>query len=312
MDRQDQKTFERELVALIPHLRAFARSLCGDATAADDLAQEAVAKAWASRTSFQLGTNMKAWTFMILRNQFYSEKRRSWRSVGLDPETAERSLVANTNFDGAVELDDLRQAMMMLPENQREEPGHQRRAPGVVGDLLGDRRGGLGERHIRLRVALGRTPRRASLADHALDLGDLGLGHRRALWRQAPDALSVALQRLDRTKIAPRPGHAVANLGLPRRAVRNRPDVLGQSHVARHVVGHLLIGHRAAMRLQALDDRSHESVEGRDVGEGGHSASAFSLCSRALAGRARIASTMSTVARLTATTRPSRSMTWSL
>ena len=120
MDHQDQKTFERELVALIPHLRAFARSLCGDATAADDLAQEAVAKAWASRNSFQLGTNMKAWTFMILRNQYYSEKRRSWRSVALDPEVAERSLVANTNFDGAVALDDLRQAMQMLPESQRE------------------------------------------------------------------------------------------------------------------------------------------------------------------------------------------------
>ncbi|ENZ80691.1 MULTISPECIES: sigma-70 family RNA polymerase sigma factor [Caulobacter] len=120
MDQQQTKTFERELIALIPHLRAFARSLCGDATSADDLAQEAVAKAWASRASYQMGTNMKAWTFMILRNQFYSEKRRSWRSVGLDQETAERTLVANTNFDGAIALDDLRQAMQMLPESQRE------------------------------------------------------------------------------------------------------------------------------------------------------------------------------------------------
>ena len=120
MDHQDQKTFERDLIALIPHLRAFARSLCGDATGADDLAQDAVAKAWASRGSFTMGTNMKAWTFMILRNQFYSDKRRSWRSVGLDQETAERTLVANTNFDSAIALDDLRQAMMMLPESQRE------------------------------------------------------------------------------------------------------------------------------------------------------------------------------------------------
>ncbi|MCP2802717.1 hypothetical protein NK936_24120, partial [Salmonella enterica subsp. enterica serovar Typhimurium] len=63
---------------------------------------------------------MKAWTFMILRNQFYSDKRRSWRSVALDQEMAERTLVANTNFDGAIALDDLRQAMLMLPENQRE------------------------------------------------------------------------------------------------------------------------------------------------------------------------------------------------
>jgi RNA polymerase sigma factor (sigma-70 family) len=69
--------FKKELVTLIPHLRAFARTLTGDPTAADDLAQDAMMKAWDARASFQLGTNMKAWTFMILRNQFYSEKRRS-------------------------------------------------------------------------------------------------------------------------------------------------------------------------------------------------------------------------------------------
>ena len=75
----DDEGFKRELVQLIPHLRAFARTLCGDPTAADDLAQDAMMKAWDARASFQMGTNMKAWTFMILRNQFYSEKRRSWR-----------------------------------------------------------------------------------------------------------------------------------------------------------------------------------------------------------------------------------------
>ena len=37
---------------------------------------------------------MKAWTFMILRNQFYSEKRRTWRSTQLDQEAAENTLVA--------------------------------------------------------------------------------------------------------------------------------------------------------------------------------------------------------------------------
>ena len=52
--------FKRELVTLIPHLRAFARTLTGDATQADDLAQDAMIKAWDARKSFQLGTNMKA------------------------------------------------------------------------------------------------------------------------------------------------------------------------------------------------------------------------------------------------------------
>ena len=94
--------------ALIPHLRAFARTLCGDPTAADDLAQDAMLKAWDARASFQMGTNMKAWTFMILRNQFYSEKRRSWRQTQLDQEAAERTLVAVDDPEAPVALDELR------------------------------------------------------------------------------------------------------------------------------------------------------------------------------------------------------------
>jgi RNA polymerase sigma-70 factor (ECF subfamily) len=112
--------FKRELVALIPQLRAFARTLTGDQASADDLAQDALMKAWDARASYQMGTNMKAWTFMILRNQFYSEKRRSWRSSALDPETAERTLVAVTSETGGLELDELRRALGMLPEDQRE------------------------------------------------------------------------------------------------------------------------------------------------------------------------------------------------
>ncbi|MDZ4372755.1 MAG: sigma-70 family RNA polymerase sigma factor [Phenylobacterium sp.] len=116
----EDAAFKRELVQLIPHLRAFARTLCGDATAADDLAQDAMMKAWDARASFQMGTNMKAWTFMILRNQFYSEKRRSWRQSQLDQEAAERTLVAVDDPEAPVALDELRQGLAMLPAEQRE------------------------------------------------------------------------------------------------------------------------------------------------------------------------------------------------
>jgi RNA polymerase sigma-70 factor (ECF subfamily) len=112
--------FQRELVALIPHMRAFARSMCGDFSHAEDLAQEAVLKAWQSRGSFTPGTNMKAWTFMILRNQFYSEKRRSWRQQPLDQEVAERTIVASDDPSAALELSDLRHAMQLLPADMRE------------------------------------------------------------------------------------------------------------------------------------------------------------------------------------------------
>jgi RNA polymerase sigma-70 factor (ECF subfamily) len=118
--RDDREGFKRELVALIPQLRAFARTLTGDATSADDLAQDAMLKAWDARNSYQMGTNMKAWTFMILRNQFYSEKRRSWRQTQLDPEVAERTLVATDDPESPVALDELRLGLAMLPPEQRE------------------------------------------------------------------------------------------------------------------------------------------------------------------------------------------------
>jgi len=114
------KAFKSDLVTLIPQLRAFARTLTGDATAADDLAQDAMMKAWDARASFEMGTNMKAWTFMILRNQFYSEKRRSWRQTQLDQEAAERTLVAIDDPAAPVALDELRLGLGMLPAEQRE------------------------------------------------------------------------------------------------------------------------------------------------------------------------------------------------
>jgi RNA polymerase sigma-70 factor (ECF subfamily) len=120
LDAAGEAAFKRELVGLIPHLRAFARTLCGDPAAADDLAQDAMMKAWDARTSFQPGTNMKAWTFMILRNQFYSEKRRSWRQSQLDQEAAERTLVAADDPAAPIALDELRQALSSLPDEQRE------------------------------------------------------------------------------------------------------------------------------------------------------------------------------------------------
>jgi RNA polymerase sigma-70 factor (ECF subfamily) len=118
--RPSSNDFQTDLVALIPHLRAFGRTLCGSPTQGDDLAQEALARAWASQSSFQPGTNLKAWTFMILRNQFYSEKRRDWRSVELDPEVAERTLVATIDPTEGLQVDELRRAIGMLPPEQRE------------------------------------------------------------------------------------------------------------------------------------------------------------------------------------------------
>jgi RNA polymerase sigma-70 factor (ECF subfamily) len=114
------EAFRAQLTALIPQMRAFAKAMCGDPTAGDDLAQDALLKAWTAHASFAPGTNMKAWVFMIMRNGFYSGKRRSWRSVELDTATAERTLEAVSNPTAALELDELRRALQCLPDDQRE------------------------------------------------------------------------------------------------------------------------------------------------------------------------------------------------
>lgn len=63
---------------------------------------------------------MKAWTFTILRNAFLSDKRRSWRNQPLNPVVAETMLVANDDPASAEDLLDVRNAMQLLPIDQRE------------------------------------------------------------------------------------------------------------------------------------------------------------------------------------------------
>jgi RNA polymerase sigma-70 factor (ECF subfamily) len=112
--------FKQELEALIPHLRAFARNLCGRSDMADDLAQDALLKAWAARKRYRAGTNMRAWAFVILRNQFLSQMRRSRFKGEWDESIAERTLSSPAHQDHQMQLADLQRALMRLSEAQRE------------------------------------------------------------------------------------------------------------------------------------------------------------------------------------------------
>ena len=112
--------FQSDLVKLIPHLRAYSRMLCGRRDLAEDVTQEALVKAWRGRTGFEPGTNMKAWLFTILRNEFYSQKRRSWREMPWDDEKAARIPAAANGQQASLELSDTVRAMRELPFEQRE------------------------------------------------------------------------------------------------------------------------------------------------------------------------------------------------
>ena len=112
--------FKLQLAQVIPHLRAFGRSVSGSRDLADDLVQETLMKAWAARKRFQAGTNMRAWTFIILRNLYLSQMRRSRFRGEWDDLVADRILAAPPGQDKQVELGDMQRALLHLPQPQRE------------------------------------------------------------------------------------------------------------------------------------------------------------------------------------------------
>lgn len=108
------------LVAAIPNLRAFAVSLTGNHHLANDLVQETLLKAWANRDKFMIGTNFKAWLFTILRNTYFSDLRKARREIQDVEGRAAARLVSPPEQHGRLDLEDFRQALTQLSDDQRE------------------------------------------------------------------------------------------------------------------------------------------------------------------------------------------------
>ena len=112
--------FHEELAALVPNLRAFGKSLCGNADYADDLVQETLIKAWKNRSTFAEGSNLKAWLFTILRNTFLSDRRKRKFEVE-DPEgIMAGKLSTHGAQNGHMDFLDFAEAFQKLPDDQRE------------------------------------------------------------------------------------------------------------------------------------------------------------------------------------------------
>jgi RNA polymerase sigma-70 factor (ECF subfamily) len=116
----DSVPLKQALLGLIPNLRAFAVSLCGDMERADDLVQETLLKAWDHLESFQEGTNLRAWLFTILRNTYFSERRRRRREVEDRDGSKAADLAVHPSQPGYVDMQDFRRALNVLPADQRE------------------------------------------------------------------------------------------------------------------------------------------------------------------------------------------------
>jgi RNA polymerase sigma-70 factor (ECF subfamily) len=109
-----------DLIPVIPSLRAFAVSVCGNPDRADDLVQETLVKAWSSLDSFEEGTNLTAWLFTILRNIYYSEFRKRRREAADPDGEYAAGLVAPDSQESHMEFQDFRAALQKLPLDQRE------------------------------------------------------------------------------------------------------------------------------------------------------------------------------------------------
>ena len=110
----EKADFKRELTGVVPHLRAFARGLCGRPDMADDLVQETLLKAWAAQERFEPGTSMRAWTFVILRNAYLTDMRRNRFRGDYDETVAERILTAPAGQEEPIHLSDMRRALLTL------------------------------------------------------------------------------------------------------------------------------------------------------------------------------------------------------
>jgi RNA polymerase sigma-70 factor, ECF subfamily len=108
------------ILGTVPHLRAFAISLTGNVDQADDLVQEALVRCLGNIDKFEIGTNLQAWLFTILRNQFLTAYRKRRREVE-DPDGAMAGqLTVPPEQHGVLDLQDLRIALGRLPIDQRE------------------------------------------------------------------------------------------------------------------------------------------------------------------------------------------------
>lgn len=150
----------RQLVAMLPELRGFARFLARDRTAADDLVQETVVRALGGLDGFEPGTNLKAWLFAIQRNTFYEHSRRSTRekaNVSLEDAREEAGPEVQA---GRSEVADLQRALWTLPPILREAlvlVGAQEMSYEEAAQVCGVPVGTMKARVSRARTALART-----------------------------------------------------------------------------------------------------------------------------------------------------------
>jgi RNA polymerase sigma-70 factor (ECF subfamily) len=124
--RSTTASFEELAMPLFDQLYNFARWLTHDLTEAEDLVQETYVKALRGFSSFQSGTNFRAWMYRILRNTFLTSRTglKAATTVPLDAEDADELPAGpetpETIFISHSEYQLLQETLQALPLHFRE------------------------------------------------------------------------------------------------------------------------------------------------------------------------------------------------
>jgi RNA polymerase sigma-70 factor (ECF subfamily) len=110
------------LVAELPHLMRYARSLTRDADMANDLVQDTTTRALSRLNLFQAGTNMRAWLFTVMHNLHRQNLRKSSRRAApmQISEEIENRIASVDDATQRLALRDMDRAVAELPEEQRQ------------------------------------------------------------------------------------------------------------------------------------------------------------------------------------------------
>ena len=105
----------------IPRLRRYSRALTRDPQRADDLVQDTLVRALMKQDRWEPGTNLRAWLFTLMHNQYVNNVRRANREAGtIDIDDVSSSLVATTDPTASRQLYELERALGQLAAEQRE------------------------------------------------------------------------------------------------------------------------------------------------------------------------------------------------
>jgi len=109
-----------DLVACVPHLRIFARSLTGNHERADDLLQDTIVRALTAAHQFRAGTNLRAWMFTILRNLHCDQMRKKRVQTHSLDDTPGHEPAVSPSQEASLEFSDFSRAFWQLDDDRRK------------------------------------------------------------------------------------------------------------------------------------------------------------------------------------------------